>query len=245
MPFGEVPVGNTSIPQCSPPYTTGLNHFKLSALVVEYYTTAAAAKAVIPDVLEIDDEPLCRSSVFNYSMSTVGHYKEYVHQIEVKWKGKKYNYCVTLILDNESAIFSGRETWGFPKVFGTVDMKIQTASAHIMSTIERPKGQHIVQVGFTPLSKHTGPRPEGDRPESLTLRVIPSPVDGSAPDVKQLVSTEFAITGGDLWKGKGSVSFPIASEYNPFHKLPVVKYANAFYLDNADAVLHLKETWKL
>lgn len=123
MPLGELPINGFSIPQHAPPYPIDRFQFKLSLLAIEYHTTATAAREILPKNFEIEDEPLCRSSVFNYHMSTVGAYTEYVHQIEVKWKGQKYDYVVALILDNESAIYAGREQWGFPKVQGEVNLQ--------------------------------------------------------------------------------------------------------------------------
>ncbi|KAL2065498.1 hypothetical protein VTL71DRAFT_3168 [Oculimacula yallundae] len=245
MPFGQLPVSGASIPQYAPPYPEGLNHFKLSCVAVEYRTTAAAAAALLPDFLEIDETPLCRSTIFTYHMSSVGAYNEYLHTIEVTWKGKKYDYVVILILDNESAIFAGREQWGFPKVWGNVELTTKTGSSQIVGSVERPKGLRFAHIGFTPRAKHTGPRPDIDARPSLTLRTIPSLSGASEPDIKELVSAHLDLSGGDLWVGKGSVAFPIASELHPFAKLPIVEYGNAFYMTNVDAVLLLDDSWKL
>jgi len=138
---------------------------------------------VVPDIFEIEDEPLCRSTLFLYHMSTVGTYTEYVHQIEVTWKGKKYDYVVGLVLDNESALFSGREKYGFPKVFGQVDLNIKTASGYLTGSVERPKGQHVVPLGFSLIAKYLGVINTDNAKEMLTLWVIPLPVEGAPPDI--------------------------------------------------------------
>lgn len=245
MPLGELPINGFSIPQHAPPYPIDRFQFKLSLLAIEYHTTAAAARDILPNNLEIEDEPLCRSSVFNYHMSTVGAYTEYVHQIEVKWKGQKYDYVVTLILDNESAIYAGREQWGFPKVQGEVNLNVKTGSSHMTASVYRPKSQHVVQLGFTPEARHPVPDNTDGSKQALTLRVIPAVKQGAPPDIKEMVSSHMDISGGDLWVGKGSVAFPVQSDWNPFPKMPVTKVGNAFYWENADATLALRGVWKL
>jgi acetoacetate decarboxylase len=62
-------------------------------------------------------------------MSSIGVYDEYIHQVEVRFKGEEYNYNLTLILNNESAIFAGREKFGLPKNFGNVSFKMEMGTS--------------------------------------------------------------------------------------------------------------------
>lgn len=245
MPYGELPVANTSIPQDAPPYPPcPKNQFKCSCLVVEYYTTAVEARKVIPDIFEIDAQPLCRTSVFDYTMSTVGAYSEYIHQIEVTWNNKKFDYTIILILDNESAIFAGREQWGFPKTFGQVELKTKTGSSYVTASVERPKGERVVQLGFTPFARHPVPK-LSDAKSALSLHVIPGLKEGAPAAVKELVSSRLVLSGGEFWVGKGSVVFPLQNSLNPFWSLPVIKYGDSYFWENAEAELVLDDTWAL
>jgi acetoacetate decarboxylase len=51
-------------------------------------------------------------SLCNWGFSSIGIYTEFLSLVEVKYKGVKYDYLLECILDNEAAIFVGREKWG-------------------------------------------------------------------------------------------------------------------------------------
>ena len=236
MPLGSLSVGNTPVPIYAPPYTTEQNAFTgLNIITVFYRTSFEKARALIPDMLELEDEPLSTAMIIEYGMSTAGAYTEYVHQIEVTYKGEKFDYCVSLILNNESAIFSGREQFGYPKRFGQVTMQHLSGSAIMTGTVERPIGQSLIKVSFSPDKKIDLPTEPAKR--ALNLRVIPSPIAGSRPSVSELIPVLMDIQGGDLYAGKGSITFPQTSEFDPVYLLPVVRYEGATYWANASAQL--------
>ncbi|KIW79469.1 hypothetical protein Z517_06081 [Fonsecaea pedrosoi CBS 271.37] len=105
--------------------------------------------------------------------------------------------------------------------------------------------QHVVPMGFTPEARHTSPPNTDASKPAIALRAIPSVKQGAPPDVKERTATHMDISGGDLWVGRGSVAFPVQSEWNPYPKMPVVKVGNAFYWDSADANLVLNDVSKL
>lgn len=125
-------------------------------LSVSYRVAASQVRHLVPDMLELEDEPLMASFFIEYGMTLVGSYKEYVHNVEVTHKGEKFNYNVILILDNESANFAGREQFGFPKVFGRAEIepetggRLVTANAQITANAQRPAGRTVVDCEFLP-----------------------------------------------------------------------------------------------
>ncbi|PNP73838.1 hypothetical protein FNYG_12797 [Fusarium nygamai] len=62
---------------------------------------------MIPEELELEEEPIVVLTLFNYGMSPIGPYNEFVCQVEVKFEGKKMPYFIELVLNNEGAIYAG------------------------------------------------------------------------------------------------------------------------------------------
>lgn len=129
MPLGSLSVTAEGVPIFAPPYPRHKDPYTFiidKILSVSYRVAASQVRHLVPDMLELEDEPLMTSFFIEYGMTLVGSYKEYVHNVEVTYKGERFNYNVILILDNESAIFAGREQYGFPKVFGKAEIEPET-----------------------------------------------------------------------------------------------------------------------
>jgi acetoacetate decarboxylase len=243
MPFGSLSVGDDPLPVFAPSYSTGLIHYSsMSAIFITYRTRLSNVGPFVPEALELDDEPLITAAVVVYPMSTLGAYNEYFHLVEVRYKGETFNYPISMILDNEAAIFLGREMYGYPKTFGAVHLERWTGSATFLATVEKPKGQRLVQVEFTPQS----PLKAADQPQAgkrvLGLRVIPSPVEGAKPSVKELVPSRMVMTGGETWVGTGSISFPTSMASHPMHKLEVLRYESSIFVKDASAIIYPADT---
>ncbi|KAJ5382719.1 hypothetical protein N7517_000630 [Penicillium concentricum] len=236
MPFGTLSVTANGVPQFAPPYKTNIQHFTdVTLLKIAYRVTSASIRHLVPDVLELEDEPLVYAMLVDYGMSTVGTYKEYIHNVEVTYKGKTYDYSLSLILNNESAILCGREQYGYPKRFGYVSLNMDTSSHIFQGHVERPVGQKIVNFNFAPSSL----LPATDQNiNALNLRVIPSPLANQLPSVKELVPTVMEIKTKEVWLGSGSVSFPEPSPFNPLHELEILRYEPAVLVRGATCVLN-------
>jgi acetoacetate decarboxylase len=96
-----------------------------------------------------------------------------------------------------------------------------------------------VQVEFTPERplENTG-QSTGEGLGVLGLRVIPSPVEGERPSVKELVPSQMILKGGETWVGTGSVSFPTQMASHPLHKLEVLRYEATTYISGASAIIY-------
>jgi acetoacetate decarboxylase len=58
MPFGQLPVSNNPVPQHDPPYSNDIPVFSdVTILVIRYRTSLASISRLIPDVLEVEEEP--------------------------------------------------------------------------------------------------------------------------------------------------------------------------------------------
>lgn len=237
MPFGSLPVDGTPIPQYAPPYITRGNEYSdVTMLVVSYRTKADNVCSLVPDVLELEDEPLVTAMLLSHGMSTFGTYQEYVHAVEVTYKGEKFDYNLSLILDNEAAIFCGREQLGYPKKFGSVSLSMQTGSRVVKGHAEYPASQKVVQFNYSPLRRLK----DVDFPakRSLNLRVIPSAIPDQPPSVKELISFVVEFACNEAWEGIGDVSFPEPSEFHPLHRVGVLRYESAILVRHGTCVIH-------
>lgn len=246
MPFGTLSTKKARgpIPLCSPPYPVGLDEFTdIHGLTIQYYTTYDSVKDLIPEECELEDEPLVTLTLFRYGMSPIGAYNEFICQVEVKWEGKKYPFSIEIILNNEGAIYAGRERWGIPKVLGNViwdPSGVNSAPNGIITGhVERPTGCKLVQFGFKP-QKKVQDWGALNRPklESLHLRSIPAANSYDPPVLREFIPTHFEISHAEVWTGEGSIGLFNVSEFDPLHRLKVVRYAGATMIRNARAVLH-------
>ncbi|EKV17845.1 Decarboxylase DEC1 [Penicillium digitatum Pd1] len=201
MPFGTLPVNGNAVPQFAPPYTINTQSFSdVTLITIPYRVTAASIRHLVPDVLELEDEPLVSAMLVDYGMSTVGAYTEYVHSVEVTYKGKVFGYYLSLIMNNDSSIFCGREQYGYPKRLGHVSLDTDTGSHIVRGHVERPVGQKIVNFDFAPSSLL--PTTSQTNP-GLNLRVIPSALPNQPPSVKELVPAIMDIKPKEIYGGTG------------------------------------------
>lgn len=206
MPFGQLPVSDDSMPQHDPPYVNGKPEFSdVKILTIRYRTSYASISHLVPDVLELEDEPLVTATLLDYGVSPAGPFKEFIHTVEVKYLGVTYDFCLSLILDNEMGVLNGREPVGFPKRLGVLSLT-SGPSNEARGQIERPAGTKLVEFGFEAKAKQI-PVARLDR-NFLTLRVFPSPIAGAPASVKELVPIGFEIAPQEAWEGAGKLTIP-------------------------------------
>jgi acetoacetate decarboxylase len=238
MPFGSLSVSNTPIPQYAPPYPVdGSDYTCEAALTVNYQTSLQCVRHLVPDMLELEDEPQVSVMILQHRMTSFGPYNEYVHSVKVKYNGDAFDYFLSLILDNDSPILCGREQFGFPKKLGNVALSLETKSTVIRGYVERPVGQKIVEVGFQPDQKLKST--VDTTIHGLNLRVIPSAVSNQSPSVKELVPVDISMEADEVWQGSGSVCFPEPSRFDPMHEVKVLRHGGATLLRNASLTIRL------
>ena len=179
-------------------------------------------------------------SLVEYKEGTLGPYNEYVHQVEVKHNGIPYNYNIIMILDGEAAVHFGREKFGFPKLFGKIDFLREPESGNTYGTAVRRIGEPLVYTTFTPGPTVSTPLPKTPDPQSkanMSVRVIPSPILGAPPSLRELIPCTMFLTGGTIQLGDGSVVFPSEKTYDPLYRAPILKYEGAFYIHGCSATI--------
>jgi acetoacetate decarboxylase len=232
-----------AIPAHQPSYLSGQIQFSdIDVLKIGYYTSAEAVKQFIPEELEIEDEPLVTYTLYKWGSSSFGPYTEFIGYIEVTWNGEKYDYALDLILQNEGAIFSGREQYGLPKVFGKVVFDREdpecTLMGSLMAHVERPVGKTMMQFAFRPEERlqEVGSLPPPEK-RCLALRIIPSSNIGQPPVIKEFVTLYAHFNRGELWKGNGSIRLTPGSDFETASRVPVVRYKDAFLITKATAAI--------
>ena len=254
MPFGTLKTKDAhALPSHSPSYTgKAISFSDIDVLKIGFYTKADAVKEFIPEELEIDDEPLVTYSLNRWGFSSIGPYTEFIGMIEVTYRGEKFDYALELILDNEGAIFLGREQYGFPKVIGRVEFDRKSSNGsgvmgYLHGHVERPVWRTIIQFAFKPGEKLHGvkslPPPEK---RMLSLRVIPSPIIGQPPSIREFLVLESHFTEGEIWTGSGSLHYTPSSGFEASARVPVVRYENSILLTKATTTIGPKvEVFKL
>ncbi|KAJ0163329.1 Decarboxylase DEC1 [Colletotrichum tanaceti] len=240
MPFGKLPVSNNSIPQHDPPYSNNIPTFSdVTVLTVKYRTSFSSIGRLIPEVLEVEEEPLVTATLLDYGKSPAGPFKEFIHTVEVKYLGRTYDFCLSLILDNEYGVLAGREPTGFPKRLGRLSLT-PGSSNEATGYVERPAGQKLVEFEFEAKASQT-PAQRLDM-AFLNLRVIPSPVAGAPASLKDLVPTNFEIKPAEVWEGLGKLGFPEqCPRVEPVNKIEILRYESSTLAYGSVCVLQPSE----
>jgi acetoacetate decarboxylase len=210
------------LPVDAPLYQRLPDYYKnVSMLLFDYVTDADAALALLPAELELADPPTATLVFAEYPWSTLGPYNEVAQALKCTYKGKPVYYAVRLHVTADSAMAAGREIAGFPKKMAAISF--QRGDLYL-STVERPPGLRLASASFKPMA----PVPPAKMPLPWTLpfvclRLIPTPEESPKPSLVQLVGTRWVFTSGELWSGSGTFQFTGASDFDPYHKLPLRK----------------------
>ena len=85
-------------------------------LWVTFLTDPKAVTAILPRPLRADGEPLARAFVARYPETNFGvTYNEGALFLAAKYRGERGWYCLSMPVDNDTAMIGGREQLGFPK----------------------------------------------------------------------------------------------------------------------------------
>ncbi len=106
-------------------------------LSIRYKTDADAAKALLPSMLELPDEPEAVAIFASYPWSTVGKYLEVAQVLACTYQSRIVLHAIHFHVTTDVAMAAGREIAGFPKKIGHVEFNISEAYA---SYLERPRG---------------------------------------------------------------------------------------------------------
>ena len=106
----------------------------LSAL---FRTDPEVVQAILPRPLVPADEPLAWALVARYPQTNFGlSYNEGALFLRVVHKGEPGWYCLAMPVDNDMAMISGRETFGYPKKIAE-EITLERTDNHVMGRVIR------------------------------------------------------------------------------------------------------------
>jgi acetoacetate decarboxylase len=205
-------------------------------LSITYRTDFGAAAQIVPDALELDDEPQVTLSFISYGVSGAGSYREVVHSIACRHQGQPVGYVPHIFVTNEPAMLAGREWLGWPKLLADISFSTETTTMDgvITARLERPAGVELAVGQFVPAQRLDDQMlVAGGDNVTMNLRVIPSAVLGESPSIVELVPSTMTALSGEIWAGRGSARLTGASEFAPLHRMPVVETTSAVMIRNA------------
>jgi acetoacetate decarboxylase len=202
-------------------------------LWVTYEADSEAVAELLPPGIEAaDDPPVCSARTREVPFSTFGPYNEAYVMVRVKLGDELAYYQPFVLCDNEVAQCAGREIWGYGKKLATFERHV--GAEQTIVTVERPAGQRIMTVGFSP--EALAGVSERRRLPVLSARFVPSCEEGARPSVAEIVRLEgnstvhLAADGTPkLWSGRASLTFDAESAADPWHLLRPTRITGGFY----------------
>ena len=219
-----------TMPASNPPIDRPPYHFRnIESMTITYETPTEAAAALLPEGLMLREKTSLAQVTFNkFHFSTVGCYNEAIFGINCFWEGEPVVYYDTILVDNEVGLITGREPYGFAKLFGNITFERENNL--IVATAERPAGKRLVTGVVRPRDVIE----PGPSVPAVALKVIPSPEEGAPPEVCELVmlrTIKNVVQGSDgqyeAFTGPGNISFDSESVINPCFRLPVLRTVRA------------------
>lgn len=219
--------------------------------LVSFFVTDNSVTGLLPEGIEPASDPVQAGIlVADYSVSTVGRYREYLSVIQVEdVNGNLAYYIPYIYVTNDAALVAGRELAGAPKKLAEINLSWK--SDVVQARLERPEG--------TPLATVTG-KPEERLPDVSPLEeILPQPTpllsirhlppveggDGLTQLVKWSTRLDFheSDRGPELWMGETSVNYPAGSSVDPVHRISVEEPLMGMY-SRFDMTLEVDEVQK-
>jgi acetoacetate decarboxylase len=174
-----------SMPQIAPLYPQGpYEYHDTSALVIHYPIDQVLAEEVVPDPLEIGDEPTCSQWFFEYPrVSGIGSYNEFVVGIAATQEGDSLTYLVDEGLDSEVPVSAGRGIHGTGKKFGQVDLETH---GNVKTGRYRRTGVNVVEATVECRSFVDRHPMTHDEARMAYWKRIPSAENGAPPAIDQI-----------------------------------------------------------
>lgn len=215
MKASDVKKNAFSMPLTSPAYPKGpYRFFNREFLVITYRTDVDRLREVVPDPLEIGDDPLVKFEFIRMPNSTgFGDYTEAGQVIPVRLGKQQGGYSHAMYLNDGPPIFGGRELWGFPKKYAQPSLDVDRDT--LVGTLDYgPLRVATGTMGFKHVDKDHDDVLKALSAPNFLLKIIPH-VDGS-PRICELVRYHMQ----DLVL-KGAWGGPAALDLRPHALAPV------------------------
>jgi acetoacetate decarboxylase len=219
-----------SIPFDHPFYPPLPAHYRQVQFQYVFFRADAAGIArLLPEPLEVAPGGLCVAAGLRVPFCTsYGAFNEALVQLQCLFRGQLGWYCSHVWHDGPSGIAAGREIYGTPKIFATLDVQMAGPTMVTRSTMaEMP----VVAISSTMTAKCDVKDIPRMTP-AWRLKIIPR-ADGPGPALKQLIDASAAsqdFQAHVCLRGKGVVRFD-PSPLCDITFLQPVAYLDAYYLE--------------
>jgi acetoacetate decarboxylase len=218
-----------AMPLTSPAFPPGPYRFRhREFLTIAYRTDPAKLRAVVPEPLEVNDEPIVKYEFIRMPDSTgFGDYTESGQVIPVSFRGKQGTYTLCMFLNDDPPIAGGRELWGFPKKLAQPTLRAEIDT--LVGTLDYgPVRVATGTMGYKHKTADVAAVLAALKAPNFLLKIIPH-VDGS-PRICELV--EYYLEDIDLkgaWTGPGALDLH-AHALAPVAELPVLEVISATHI---------------
>ncbi|HSJ73684.1 MAG TPA: acetoacetate decarboxylase family protein [Miltoncostaeaceae bacterium] len=194
-----------SIPAAAPSYgPTPYLYRGCPQLLVPFRTTAQGARRLVPEPLVPNPHDLMFLMIGEMNSDEFGINREAFLAVPSSFGALGGNYAVALYLDDDAAIASGREVWGWPKKAARFGLAERDGA--VTATVTRDRVD-IIRARL----EIAGPAEPDDLRLDATwfnLKLIPSIVPDASPEVMQITSTTLEnVRVSDARRGEASVAF--------------------------------------
>ena len=157
-------------------------------LLVPFRTTAEVTRALVPQPLVPNADDLMFLMIGQMNSDEFGVNREAFIAVPASCGRLTGNFAVALYLDDDDAIASGREVWGWPKK--AARLRIEEEGGVVTASAERA-GVEIIRARLE-IAGPADPDQLRFDPTWFNLKLIPSVVPDAPPEVMQITSTTLA-----------------------------------------------------
>ncbi len=195
-----------------------------SMLMAIFRTDADVVRRVLPPPLEPAAIPTGTAYVAEVRQTNFSPpYNEAAVFLSAQYQGEVGNYCLSMPVTNDVAMFLGREVQGFPKKIAE-SIRLEVDGDTVAGTCTR-RGLEILR-----LSVHLEGPFEGQLPSTATylIKAFRSVTRQGFEYAPLLTRLRPEIDWGTLQAGSGQLSFG-ESEHDPIHEIPIEEIVFAGY----------------
>lgn len=237
---GKMPISQTGSidPFMSPPLETSTDFVFANShvLVFRYQSDPEAIASMVPEIFTVPDDAEVNVGFYNYGITRMGGYREFMVFVTVEYEGTTYNYSPIMYVTNEVSLIAGREIIGVPKLSADIrfDPLEPKAESIFSARLSRPADVPLAYAAVRPrvhlgdLSAPGASALGSGSAGSIALRN--NLATTSCPDLV-FIKSEF--TKGDLWACDGEITWTGLSAVDPLHRLPIRSATSTLLLTDA------------
>lgn len=114
-------------------------------VTVRFRTDRDVVASVLPRPLKVPAEPVGTAFVARYPETNFGvRYNEGALFLDATYKGERGSYCLAMPVDDDTAMISGRESFGYPKKIAD-RISLERSGDHIVGSVVR-KDVEILRI---------------------------------------------------------------------------------------------------